>query len=102
MRSSLSSPASAPAEPSVIIIDNYDSFTFNIRESRAKLGVDAKVIRNDALTPEEFAALNPSHIIIGPGPGTPDCPEDVGISFHAIDYALKNHRSLLGICLGHQ
>ena len=93
---------SAPAEPKVVIIDNYDSFTFNIREALAKLGVDAQVIRNDELQPREFETLNPSHIIIGPGPGTPDCPEDVGISFHAIDYALKNHRSLLGICLGHQ
>ncbi len=102
MRPSPSSPASTPAEPNVVIIDNYDSFTFNIRESLAKLGVDAKVIRNDELTPEEFAALDPSHIIIGPGPGTPDCPEDVGISFAAIDFAIKNNRALLGICLGHQ
>ena len=103
MHSNHSSPSAfPPAASKIVIIDNYDSFTYNIREALAKLGVDARVIRNDELKPREFRDLNPSHIIIGPGPGTPDCPDDVGISFHAIDYALKNGRSLLGICLGHQ
>lgn len=86
----------------VLIIDNYDSFTFNIRETLADIGVDSFVIRNDEITEDEIIALSPSHIIISPGPGTPDNPEDIGITNAAIKYAIENGRALLGICLGHQ
>lgn len=86
----------------VLIIDNYDSFTYNIREMLAKIGVDAIVKRNDEITIDEVERLNPSHIIVSPGPGTPENPKDIGITDQVIDYAVKHHRALLGICLGHQ
>ncbi|HLD07544.1 MAG TPA: chorismate-binding protein [Candidatus Peribacterales bacterium] len=86
----------------VLIIDNYDSFTFNIREVLAEIGVDSVVVRNDEMTEEEIIALNPSHIIISPGPGTPNNPEDIGVTNAAIKYAIENGRALLGVCLGHQ
>jgi len=92
----------APAIGKVLIIDNYDSFTYNIRGALAKLGVDAVVVRNDKISMEEVCALNPSHIIISPGPGTPDNPEDIGITNEVIRYAVEHHKALLGICLGHQ
>lgn len=96
------SDASRPADARVLIIDNFDSFTYNIREAFAKLGIDSVVVRNDALTPEALEEMNPSHIIISPGPGTPENPKDIGITSEAIDYAIANGRALLGICLGHQ
>lgn len=99
----VSSPApEGPPPGNVLIIDNYDSFTYNIREMLAKIGVDAIVKRNDEITMDEVEKLNPSHIIISPGPGTPEKPEDIGITGQVIDYAVRNRRVLLGICLGHQ
>ncbi len=98
----------APSAPTVnspgrvLIIDNYDSFTFNIRAVLAEIGVDSIVVRNDEISEEEIQEMNPSHIIISPGPGTPDNPEDIGITNIAIKYAIENGRALLGICLGHQ
>lgn len=86
----------------VLIVDNYDSFTYNIREALAKLGIDSTIVRNDDITMEEVELLNPSHIIISPGPGTPNNPEDVGISNDVIAYAVREHKVLLGVCLGHQ
>lgn len=92
----------ASASPLVLIIDNYDSFTYNIHGALAKLGIDSVVVRNDAITREGIERLNPSHIIISPGPGTPDNPEDIGVTNDAIAFAIERHRCLLGICLGHQ
>jgi len=86
----------------VLIIDNYDSFTYNIQEMLARIGVDAVVVRNDEISIEEVCALDPSHIILSPGPGTPENPSDIGIMNEVIDYAVRNRRALLGICLGHQ
>jgi para-aminobenzoate synthetase len=86
----------------VLIVDNYDSFTYNIREALAKLGIDSVIIRNDEMPIEEVEALNPSHIIISPGPGTPENPEDIGISDEVIAYAVREQKALLGVCLGHQ
>ncbi|PIR50886.1 hypothetical protein COU78_04285 [Candidatus Peregrinibacteria bacterium CG10_big_fil_rev_8_21_14_0_10_49_24] len=86
----------------VLIVDNYDSFTYNIREALAKLGVDCTIVRNDEITIEEVESLNPSHIIISPGPGTPNKPEDIGVSNQVIEYAVREHKVLLGVCLGHQ
>ncbi len=85
-----------------VIIDNYDSFTYNIRDVLGSLGHVATVVRNDEVTIEQLAALRPTHLILGPGPGSPDYPADVGISFDVIDYATREGIPLLGICLGQQ
>src|SRR5207237_1356174 len=58
--------------------------------------------RNDAISAEDLASLNPSHIIVGPGPGSPDNPNDVGICFEVVQFAVQKHRALLGVCLGQQ
>jgi anthranilate synthase/aminodeoxychorismate synthase-like glutamine amidotransferase len=82
----------------VLIIDNYDSFTYNLAQYVGELGADFKVVRNDEIDLEGVAALNPTHLIISPGPG---CPDDAGISCEVIsEYADK--LPILGVCLGHQ
>ncbi len=80
------------------MIDNYDSFTYNIVQYCLELGADLKVIRNDEMSIEEIIALKPEKIIISPGPATPD---DAGISLEVIE-RFKNKVPILGICLGHQ
>lgn len=80
------------------LIDNYDSFTYNLAQAFGALGVEVKVFRNDALTVEELEAMHPSYIVISPGPGDPD---DGGISMDAIR-KLGAHTPTLGVCLGHQ
>ncbi|MFQ6100885.1 MAG: bifunctional anthranilate synthase component II/anthranilate phosphoribosyltransferase [Anaerolineae bacterium] len=82
----------------VLVIDNYDSFTYNLVQYLGELGAEPVVRRNDAVTLEEIRALAPSHIVISPGPGTPD---DGGIS---LDVIRTFHRTtpILGVCLGHQ
>jgi anthranilate synthase component I len=82
----------------VLVIDNYDSFTYNLVQLLGELGADLIVRRNDAVTLEEIRALAPSHIVISPGPGT---PEDGGIS---LDVIREFHKTtpILGVCLGHQ
>ncbi|MEA2111049.1 MAG: aminodeoxychorismate/anthranilate synthase component II, partial [Campylobacterota bacterium] len=82
----------------ILMIDNYDSFTYNIVQYCLELGADLKVIRNDELTVEEIAALNPEKIIISPGPATPN---EAGVSLDVIDY-FQDKLPILGICLGHQ
>ncbi len=82
----------------VVLIDNYDSFTFNLAQAFGTLGADIHVYRNDALTVEELEAMHPTHIIISPGPGTPD---DGGISLETIR-RLGSKIPTLGVCLGHQ
>ena len=90
-----------------LIIDNYDSFTYNLLHAAATLGAEPTVHYNDAISLEEITELHPSHIIISPGPGTPDRAEDMGICTQVID-AVMNPASplyqipLLGVCLGHQ
>lgn len=82
----------------LLMIDNYDSFTFNIVQYLAELGADVKVIRNDELTLEEIARLKPERIVVSPGPCTPN---EAGISLAAIrEFAGKV--PILGVCLGHQ
>jgi len=81
-----------------LLIDNYDSFTYNLYQYLAELGEDVVVRRNDAVTVEECAALDPAHIVISPGPGTPD---DSGVSREVIR-AFAGKRPILGVCLGHQ
>ncbi len=82
----------------ILMIDNYDSFTYNIVQYTLELGADLKVIRNDELTLDEIEALNPEKIIISPGPATPN---EAGVSLEVIE-RFKDKVAILGICLGHQ
>ena len=82
----------------VLMIDNYDSFTYNIVQYCLELGADLKVIRNDELSVEEIEKLNPEKIIISPGPATPD---DAGVCLEVIEY-FADKKPIFGICLGHQ
>lgn len=84
--------------PKVLLIDNYDSFTYNLAQYFWELGYDLTVQRNDQISLAEIKSFDPTHIVISPGPGT---PEDSGISLEVIaEY--YNKRPLLGVCLGHQ
>ena len=82
----------------ILVIDNYDSFTYNLVQYLGELGAEVRVVRNDAVTQEDVAALRPSHIVISPGPGR---PEDAGISVEAIR-RFGPTVPILGVCLGHQ
>lgn len=82
----------------IVVIDNYDSFTYNLVQYLGELGCEVQVYRNDALTPTQLAELNPSQILISPGPGEPD---DAGISKDVIR-SLGSSIPILGVCLGHQ
>ena len=84
----------------ILMIDNYDSFTYNIVQYCQELKADLKIIRNDEFTVKQIKQLNPHKIIISPGPATPD---DAGICLKLIDAVGKNgNTAILGICLGHQ
>jgi len=83
----------------LLVIDNYDSFTYNLVQYLGELGAEMRVIRNDELSVDEIENdLNPSKILISPGPGTPD---SAGISLDAID-RFAGRLPILGVCLGHQ
>ena len=82
----------------ILMIDNYDSFTYNIVQYCKELGADLKIIRNDEMSVKEIEALSPEKIIISPGPASPD---EAGITLEAIEY-FKDKLPILGICLGHQ
>ena len=82
----------------LLMIDNYDSFTYNIVQYLGELGADVHVYRNDQITIEEMVALNPERVIISPGPCTPN---EAGVSIEAINY-FAGKLPLLGVCLGHQ
>jgi anthranilate synthase component 2 len=82
----------------ILMIDNYDSFTYNIVQYCRELGADLKVIRNDEMSVKEIEALNPEKIIISPGPASPD---EAGVTLEVIEY-FKDKLPILGICLGHQ
>jgi len=82
----------------LLMIDNYDSFTYNVVQYFGELGADVKVVRNDEITIEEIEALNPDHLVISPGPCTPN---EAGISVAAINH-FAGRLPILGICLGHQ
>ena len=82
----------------LLIVDNYDSFTYNLVQELAELGADVEVVRNDAFTIDELLADLPDGLVISPGPGSPD---DAGLSNAAIE-ALAGVRPVLGVCLGHQ
>lgn len=82
----------------ILLIDNYDSFSYNLYQLIGTINPDIKVIRNNELTLEEIEALKPSHIIISPGPGK---PRDAGICEDAVQY-FKGRIPIFGVCLGHQ
>jgi anthranilate synthase/aminodeoxychorismate synthase-like glutamine amidotransferase len=82
----------------LLLIDNYDSFTWNLVQAFRALGTDVRVARNDEIDVAEARAWNPSHVCISPGPGR---PEEAGVSL-AIIRAFAGQRPLLGVCLGHQ
>jgi len=82
----------------ILLIDNYDSFTFNLVQAFQVLGAQVMVHRHDQLTVDEAVALDPSHLVISPGPGNPD---DAGISMALIE-RLTGSVPVLGVCLGHQ
>ena len=82
----------------ILLIDNYDSFSYNLYQLVGSINQNIQVIRNDELNVQQIERLNPSHIIISPGPGK---PKDAGICEAAIDY-FKDKIPLLGVCLGHQ
>lgn len=82
----------------LLMIDNYDSFTFNLVQYLQTLGAEVKVVRNDALSVDEIAALQPSHIVVSPGPCTPN---EAGVSLEVIR-RLGATTPILGVCLGHQ
>lgn len=82
----------------VLMIDNYDSFTYNIVQYCLELGADLKVIRNDELTVDEIDKLNPEKIILSPGPATPN---EAGVCLDVIKY-FADKKPIFGICLGHQ
>lgn len=82
----------------VVVLDNYDSFTYNLVQYLAELGAKIVVYRNDRLTVEELAELNPAALVISPGPGRPD---EAGISVEAVR-RLAPRVPILGVCLGHQ
>jgi anthranilate synthase component 2 len=83
---------------SVLLIDNYDSFTYNLFQYLGELGATTEVVRNDAITPADIDLMAPKHIIISPGPGNPD---DAGISKDVIR-RFAGKVPILGVCLGHQ
>lgn len=82
----------------LLMIDNYDSFTFNIVQYFGELGADVRVYRNDEITIEQIESLKPDHLVISPGPCT---PHEAGISVEAIKH-FAGKLPILGVCLGHQ
>jgi para-aminobenzoate synthetase component 2 len=91
-------PTAKPATPRLLLIDNYDSFTYNLVQAFLVLGAEVLVYRNDAITVDDARALAPTHLCISPGPGT---PYDAGVSMDMIR-AFAGKVPVLGVCLGHQ
>jgi anthranilate synthase/aminodeoxychorismate synthase-like glutamine amidotransferase len=82
----------------IVVIDNYDSFTYNLVQYLGELGADVHVVRNDAVSLDQIAAMTPDRILISPGPGR---PEDAGASM-AVIRRFGETTPILGVCLGHQ
>ena len=82
----------------VLVLDNYDSFTYNLVQYLGELGASVEVVRNDTVSVEEIASRAPDHIVISPGPGR---PEDAGVTMDVIR-RLGQGTPILGVCLGHQ
>lgn len=84
--------------PRVLVVDNYDSFVYNLVQEMGELGADPIVHRNDRISVAEAMALDPDGVVISPGPGR---PQDAGVSMEMIE-AFAGRRPILGVCLGHQ
>jgi anthranilate synthase component 2/para-aminobenzoate synthetase component 2 len=84
--------------PRVLLLDNYDSFTYNLEQALRMLGAEVRVFRNDKITVEQAEDLNISHLVISPGPGR---PEDAGVSMELLRHYMER-LPILGVCLGHQ
>ena len=82
----------------ILVIDNYDSFTYNLVQQMGEMGAELCVVRNDQITLDEIRAMNPSRIVISPGPGDPD---DTGVSLDVLR-EMGATTPILGVCLGHQ
>ncbi len=82
----------------ILVIDNYDSFTYNLVQFLGEMGADLRVIRNDQTTLTDIQAMQPTHVVVSPGPGTPD---DGGVSLEVIKQ-MGATTPVLGVCLGHQ
>ena len=82
----------------ILMIDNYDSFTYNLVQYLGELGAEVEVVRNDQVSLDDVVATDASHVMISPGPGTPD---QAGVSMAAIE-ALAGVKPIFGVCLGHQ
>jgi len=82
----------------LLLLDNYDSFTWNLAHRLGELGAEVSVVRNDAITVEDIAARRPTHLVISPGPGR---PEGAGITVEALR-RFAGQLPILGVCLGHQ
>jgi para-aminobenzoate synthetase component II len=87
----------APMATKILVVDNYDSFVFNLVQYLQQLGADCTVVRNDAVTAQEASKFD--GVLISPGPGT---PEKAGISVEMIKYCAQHSIPLFGVCLGHQ
>jgi anthranilate synthase/aminodeoxychorismate synthase-like glutamine amidotransferase len=87
-----------PAQPRLLLIDNYDSFTYNLVQAFLVLGADVRVLRNDEVSVEEALRMDITHLCISPGPGT---PRDAGVSMDMIR-AFAGRVPVFGVCLGHQ
>jgi anthranilate synthase/aminodeoxychorismate synthase-like glutamine amidotransferase len=89
---------SEKAQPRLLLIDNYDSFTYNLVQAFLVLGADVRVLRNDEVTVDEALAMDITHLCVSPGPGT---PRDAGVSM-AMIRAFAGRLPVFGVCLGHQ
>jgi anthranilate synthase/aminodeoxychorismate synthase-like glutamine amidotransferase len=85
--------------PSVLVVDNYDSFTYNLVQHLGELGAEVGVVRNDKASVEELRSLKPDRLVVSPGPCT---PKEAGISVEAVRSFAKAGIPVLGVCLGHQ
>jgi anthranilate synthase component 2 len=94
----MNKPDSKPKLPVIAVIDNYDSFTYNLVQMIAALGADMRVFRNDAVSVDQLLAMEPDGLVVSPGPGYPDT---AGISVESIRRC-SGKLPLLGVCLGHQ
>jgi anthranilate synthase/aminodeoxychorismate synthase-like glutamine amidotransferase len=86
----------------ILIVDNYDSFTYNLVQELAELGAEPTVVRNDAWSLDKVREFDPDGVVISPGPGTPENPADMGISNDVIRELGTAGTPVLGVCLGHQ
>ena len=87
------------AVPNILVVDNYDSFVYNLVQYLYELGADVTVFRNDEVGPEDIERLRPDGVLISPGPGH---PRDAGNCIAIINYCVEHELPMLGVCLGHQ